>query len=261
MHPQLFGFRSYTLFATAAVAAGVGTTLWLGVRAGLPWRRFLALQVVLALIGLAGAWGYGLIDSVLHPYLESHVRYGTLRYPGGVIAWLAAFVLLAPRICRPFSLATLGDLASPGIGVAMAIVRVGCFLNGCCYGTVTTLPWGVQFPRSSKAWSAQFLAGLVPFGAQWSLPVHPLEFYFGGWSLAVAAYLLWFLPRRRYEGQVLLLFLALHEGGKAALELLRGPHPLPHLIIPSLAVSLLATAVLLARGTSERSGQPSTSRD
>jgi phosphatidylglycerol:prolipoprotein diacylglycerol transferase len=39
----------------------------------------------------------------------------------------------------------LGDYLAPGIALGIAIGRVGCFLRGCCYGTVTTLPWGVDF--------------------------------------------------------------------------------------------------------------------
>jgi phosphatidylglycerol---prolipoprotein diacylglyceryl transferase len=38
-----------------------------------------------------------------------------------------------------------GDYLVPGIALGIAIGRIGCFLRGCCYGTVTTLPWGVDF--------------------------------------------------------------------------------------------------------------------
>jgi prolipoprotein diacylglyceryltransferase len=38
-----------------------------------------------------------------------------------------------------------GDFMVPGIALGIVIGRIGCFLRGCCYGTVTTLPWGVNF--------------------------------------------------------------------------------------------------------------------
>ena len=44
--------------------------------------------------------------------------------------------------------------------------RVGCFLNGCCYGRPTTLPWGVKFPPGSFA--------SLEFG---DTPVHPSQLY------------------------------------------------------------------------------------
>lgn len=37
-----------------------------------------------------------------------------------------------------------GNLFAPGIAAGMAIGRAGCFLRGCCYGTATALPWGVD---------------------------------------------------------------------------------------------------------------------
>ena len=37
------------------------------------------------------------------------------------------------------------DLMAPGIIMAQAIGRVGCLFNGCCYGTPTTLPWGLVY--------------------------------------------------------------------------------------------------------------------
>jgi len=38
-----------------------------------------------------------------------------------------------------------GNLFVPGIAAGVAIGRLGCFLRGCCYGTPTHLPWGVDF--------------------------------------------------------------------------------------------------------------------
>lgn len=38
-----------------------------------------------------------------------------------------------------------GNLLAPAVALGIAIGRIGCFLNGCCSGTATTLPWGVNF--------------------------------------------------------------------------------------------------------------------
>ncbi|MHB1344793.1 MAG: prolipoprotein diacylglyceryl transferase family protein [Thermoleophilia bacterium] len=40
----------------------------------------------------------------------------------------------------------LADIGGVGLGLGIAIYRVGCFLQGCCYGRPTDLPWGVRFP-------------------------------------------------------------------------------------------------------------------
>ncbi|NIU02223.1 MAG: prolipoprotein diacylglyceryl transferase, partial [Nitrosopumilaceae archaeon] len=37
----------------------------------------------------------------------------------------------------------------PHAGITLIILRTGCFLNGCCYGVRTNMPWGVSYPRGS----------------------------------------------------------------------------------------------------------------
>jgi len=54
------------------------------------------------------------------------------------------------RILRIDSSA-LADAIAPSAGVALALVRGGCFLSGCCFGKETTLPWGGVFPIGSPA--------------------------------------------------------------------------------------------------------------
>ena len=62
------------------------------------------------------------------------------------------------------------DVAAPAVAIGIAIGRIGCFLNGCCYGAVCDLPWAVCFPAGSHAWARQVDAGLIsplaePFAA------------------------------------------------------------------------------------------------
>jgi phosphatidylglycerol:prolipoprotein diacylglycerol transferase len=42
------------------------------------------------------------------------------------------------------------DTIVPGVALAQAIGRVGCTLNGCCYGDVTTLPWGIEYTNPNS---------------------------------------------------------------------------------------------------------------
>jgi phosphatidylglycerol:prolipoprotein diacylglycerol transferase len=67
-------------------------------------------------------------------------------------------------------------------GTAMG--RMGCFLNGCCYGRPTTLPWGVHFPPDSFA--------SLEFG---QVAVHPSQLYFAAAGFALFA-LTWRLRQR-----------------------------------------------------------------
>jgi len=47
------------------------------------------------------------------------------------------------------------DVLAIGLVAALAFGRIGCFLNGCCYGKPTELPWGVRFPYGSFAYRSQ----------------------------------------------------------------------------------------------------------
>jgi len=50
------------------------------------------------------------------------------------------------------------DVLAIGLVAALVFGRIGCFLNGCCYGKPTDLPWGVQFPYGSFAYRSQVQA-------------------------------------------------------------------------------------------------------
>jgi phosphatidylglycerol:prolipoprotein diacylglycerol transferase len=76
-----------------------------------------------------------------------NIRSGGLTFYGGLI--LAAPVVLAYLLYRKVPARLSMDICAPCITLGLAIGRVGCFLNGCCYGAPTTLPWAVEFPYSS----------------------------------------------------------------------------------------------------------------
>src|SRR4029077_4242869 len=79
---------------------------------------------------------------------------------GSIIGGTTAFFLY--RLVRPFPLLGLLDVIAPSLALGIAIGRVCCFLNGCCYGDLCDdLPWGVSFPRYSPPWLDQAAVGLI----------------------------------------------------------------------------------------------------
>src|SRR5574340_151815 len=115
-----------------------------------------------------------------------------------------------------------------------------------CFGVPARLPWAVRFPAGSHPWADEVAKGLIPPNALASLPVHPLQLYFLLLAFLVGAFLLWLQPRKQFDGQVVLLYLALHEPGKFLLEFLRA-QPAPHVQLLSLAFAVIAWSVLLGR--------------
>ncbi|HMO83838.1 MAG TPA: prolipoprotein diacylglyceryl transferase, partial [Lacipirellulaceae bacterium] len=95
-------------------------------------------------------------------YWESRIRqddwWGTLKNvlaftEGGLVVYgafagaMAGFALCMWR--RKLPALAIADIVAPGMMVGLALGRVGCLLNGCCYGGESTLPWAVTFPREN----------------------------------------------------------------------------------------------------------------
>jgi phosphatidylglycerol:prolipoprotein diacylglycerol transferase len=94
---------------------------------------------------------------------------GGLVVYGSLLAGGAALVVFVYKYQLP-GLA-LADLIAPGVVLGVALGRVGCFLNGCCYGGPCELPWAAEFPFPSPAYLDQarhgerFVHGLIFRGA------------------------------------------------------------------------------------------------
>lgn len=171
--------------------------------------------------------------------------------PGVLLGGLVAITLLVPRLgvpMRPF-----GDAVAGPAGIAFAVARLGCFLNGCCYGVYCPYPWGVVFPHDHPLYLIQVEQGRIPLGATQLAPVHPLPLYFAGSGLAIAAFLYWWRPRRRFDGEVGLFFLVLFTASGALLEPLREDDPgrvylgaWPQVLVVMATLAVTSTLVLLA---------------
>lgn len=105
---------------------------------------------------------------------------GGFVYYGGLLAALASTVVYL-RLKKQ-SFARWADLLAPILSLGYALGRIGCFLNGCCYGAECPLPgctiWG-------HAWSVEFIYPGLPEGL-----LHPTQLYAVFWELTVVAVLL-----------------------------------------------------------------------
>lgn len=98
---------------------------------------------------------------------------GGLMFYGGLGGAILAIVLFS-RLKR-CNLVSLLDLAATVLPLGHAFGRVGCFLNGCCYGRVTSSPIGVAYPAGSNPWYEQVSEGLIAKAAAKSLPLVPSQ--------------------------------------------------------------------------------------
>jgi phosphatidylglycerol:prolipoprotein diacylglycerol transferase len=145
---------------------------------------------------------------------------GGLTYYGGLLAASVTGILLLRRDRFPVWKGI--DLAALGIPMGLGFGRMGCLLAGCCFGQPTQGTLALTFPSYSPASEAQFKLGLLDTAASPSLPVVPTQIYESIMSLAVAGIcLFWVQGRKRYDGQVMVWFIALYAIGRFGLEFLR----------------------------------------
>ena len=81
---------------------------------------------------------------------------GGLELLGGVI--LAVGIIFLYLVYHKLPIRRYLDALAIGLLLALMFGRVGCFLNGCCWGKPTDLPWGVRFPYDSLAYDSQINA-------------------------------------------------------------------------------------------------------
>jgi phosphatidylglycerol:prolipoprotein diacylglycerol transferase len=141
------------------------------------------------------------------------VLYGSII--GGTLTFFAY------RWLRPFPLRPALDAIAPALVLGIAIGRIGCFLNGCCYGDVCQLPWAVSFPEPSPPWQAHHDAHLLAKGVAFSLPVHPTQLYSVIDGLVLMGLLLAYYPLRKRNGEVMALLMVTYPVTRFLIEYLR----------------------------------------
>ncbi|MDG3003447.1 prolipoprotein diacylglyceryl transferase [Paludisphaera mucosa] len=155
--------------------------------------------------GLSGArlfyciqyWGRG-IDNVLDVF---QFWKGGIVYYGGIFGGALAFFVY--RRFNPFPVRPYLDALAPSIAVGTLFGRLGCFLNGCCFGDVCHTALGVRFPRESPPWESEVRLGLIPPDALRSLPLHPTQLYSALDAFVLLILLSAFYPFRRRDGEVM----------------------------------------------------------
>jgi len=209
---------------------------------------------VTVVVALAGGRAYILLEQWRNGAVQSGWFDGGFRLPGAVVGLLVGLAL-GQRVFRPdVPLARVFDLGALAAPFALAFVRFGCLAAGCCFGTVSDLPWAMRFPRDTQAGAVHQALHLIGPGDLTTLPVHPLAVYFMLLHLVVGGFLLWFRRRQTYDGQLLLLCLVLGQGGKAVLETFRQPAPGAPALHLAIAGAMIAGAaavglVIMARRT------------
>lgn len=135
------------------------------------------------------------------------VHHGGLVFYGGLIgAMLATVVYVNWKKLPPMK---VGDALAPSIALGHVFGRIGCLMNGCCFGSACTLPWAIHFPKDHET------------GGQ---GVHPTQLYETGLNLILYIALEKLYPKKRFDGQVFGLYLVAYAVLRVVVEFFRGDY-------------------------------------
>ncbi len=195
MHPVLIDFGIVKIYswgfmlAVAVIVALIGLG-WRLEREG--YEKDLAFNIVLllAFTGIAGCrlgyvivyrWSEFLADPLYLFRLNDGGLSGLMWYGGLILAFASYVIYMRSKMLPMWKFA---DMISPFLILGYAIVRIGCFLAGCCYGKVTTSFLGVVFPLvdGQLRYPTQLISSAVNF----------LFFLL----------LMYLYPKRRFNGQL-----------------------------------------------------------
>lgn len=153
---------------------------------------------------------------------------GGLVFYGGLLGAVGLILVWGKRKNWPFR--TLGDLAAPALPLGHAFGRVGCFLNGCCFGRPWDGPLAITYPGITAdgyingPLYVQRLKGVVDAHATACRAVFPIQLTASAVNLGLCALLLVLERRRCCEGRRFPLYIMLYAAGRFAVEFGRGDY-------------------------------------
>lgn len=237
MHPIAFQFGALTItWYGILVASGFLVALWRASRrapfGGVTPERVLDLGPWLILGAIIGARALYVItfwrtQFANEPLMEIFkIWRGGLVFYGGFIGATLGTVLFA--VLKRVPVWKLADIVAPSIPLGYAFGRMGCLLNGCCFGRHCTLPWAIHFPPAVGADAGG---------------VHPTQIYDALWALLLFVVLARLYRRKSFDGQVFAGFLFGYATLRFLSEFTRGDYPADQLffgghITPAQIVSL-----------------------
>lgn len=212
MKPILFSFGAIHLYTYGlCIALGVLLSLFLmkrrALKQGFPGPEEVFDMAFAVLVwGFVGARIFYVIQNLsfyaAHPLKIFAVWEGGLIFYGGAIAAFVGLGRMARK--KKWPLWKILDFLAPYGALTHAFGRLGCFMNGCCFGKACECPWAVRFPELSYA-------------------VHPAQLYEAFYDLVLFAFLIKRRERIRFEGEISLLYFLLYGMGRYLIEFVREP--------------------------------------
>lgn len=224
---EIFGvqIKGYGLMIAIGIIVAAALFINKGKNKGYNEDELLNLIIFAIIAGMLGGKGLFIIteftDIIKDPKILLNFGYGFVVY-GAIGGGALAIYLYCKK--KRWNVIEILDMTVPGLAIAQGFGRIGCFLAGCCYGSETTLPIGVEFPEGS----------LAPAG----IHVHPTQVYSSVFDFLLGFLLLYYGKKERQRGKVMGLYLIVYSVGRFFVEFLRND--------PRGTVGILSTSQFIA---------------
>ena len=247
---SIFGFS--IAYYGIVIVTGMMIAIWIAQReakrTGQNPEQYLDLAMIGIAAGILGARIYYVIfawdyykDDLLSIF---NIRQGGLAIYGGIIGACIAVVIYSRKKKQNFSL--LMDTASMSIVFGQIMGRWGNFFNREAFGDYTNNLFAMQLPVSAvraneitqKMWDHVVTVNGVEY-----IQVHPTFLYESLWNVGVLLFLFWFRKRKKFNGEVFLMYLIGYGLGRIWIEGLRTDQLLPPVV--GLPVSQLLSGCLV----------------
>ena len=222
----VFGHSIFWYGIIAGLAFAVATTFYLrrGAAFGLNPDRVIDAVIGAVVCGVIGAriyyvafrweaYRYNLASII-------NLREGGLAFYGGVIGGIVGALLVARW--RGIRRLPLLDLLASGLLIGLSIGRWGNFVNIEAFGSNTTAPWGMISPVTTNfLYAQQETLAALGVSVDPHLPVHPTFFYEFLWGVLGFLLISLYIKRRKFDGEITLIFFGWYGLGRAVIEGLR----------------------------------------
>lgn len=248
---HLFGIEIayYGIIIGIGMILGVSLIQYLAKNSGQNEDMYFDMCLITLVCAVVGARLYYVVfswkdykDNLLEIF---NLRGGGLAIYGGVLAGILTVWIFAKVKKQNFGL--LGDTVAPGLLVGQILGRWGNFFNREAFGGYTDNLLAMALPRLSVRQdeiTEQMLEHVQIIEGIEFVQVHPTFLYESMWNVGVLLFLLWYVRRKKFHGEIFLLYLAGYGLGRIWIEGLRTDQ----LLMPGigLPVSQMLSAILAA---------------
>jgi phosphatidylglycerol:prolipoprotein diacylglycerol transferase len=228
MHPEIFhigpfALRSFGLMLALSFFVGIVYIRARAIKEKIDVNFVLNLAFVVIFSGIAGARIFYVafhwsdfadnLTSSFNPFGASgHFGIAGLNLYGGVVLAIVSTVLYVRH--KKQQLFQVMDIFAPALALGICISRIGCFLNGCCFGMPCDLPFGISFPPDS-----------IPYAQFGDAHLHPTQLYSSLYGLLLFFFLHRFDKGKKFFGATFSMLLMVEAVFRFLIEYVRYYEP------------------------------------